>query len=202
MPLIGVAGGSGSGKTTLARELHRHFGPEESVIVLQDSYYIDRSREFRGDGSVNFDHPEALDWDLMTQQLLLLKAGKAARIPVYDFATHTRRISTLHVNAKPIILVDGILIYHAEPLRQIFDLKLYVDCAESLRFQRRLKRDVEERGRTAQGVKVQYQQTVLPMHNQFVEPTKKFADMVLSGESDFFIEPIAKMISKLLMVKP
>lgn len=184
MPIVGVAGGSGSGKTTLARSLFEKLGPARSAIILQDSYYIDRSREFRGDGTMNFDHPEALDWQLMIQHIGQLRQGRAVEIPTYDFATHSRTEATVRVEPKDVIIVDGILILHPPELRQLFDYSIYVDCAEPLRFERRLQRDVEERGRTPEGVKEQYRQTVLPMHNQFVEPSKKFADLVVPGDGD------------------
>lgn len=184
MPLIGVAGGSGSGKTTLAQKLHQHFGPKRSVIVFQDSYYFDRSQHFHGDGSLNFDHPSALDWQLMIEHMQNIKKGVEIDIPIYDFATHTRSSKTQRVEPTDIILVDGILIFHPPKLRNLFDLRVFVDCPEPIRYERRLRRDVEERGRKPEGVRIQYQSTVLPMHNEFVEPSKAFADRIVDGVSD------------------
>lgn len=184
MPVVGVSGGSGSGKTTLAKLLHEKLGPERSVIIYQDSYYIDRSREFRGDGTVNFDHPDALDWDLMLSHLIDLKQGRSIELPVYDFATHSRLQKTIKVKPCEFVLVDGILIFHPKNLCKIFDFRIFVDCREPIRFERRLKRDVEERGRTPEGVLKQCQTTVLPMHTEFVEPTKRYAHQIISGEGD------------------
>ena len=183
MLLVGVSGGSGSGKTTLAAKLQKHWGEDSSTLILQDSYYIDKSAQFTGDGSVNFDHPHALDWELMIKHLTLLKQGMPVDVPIYEFETHKRSLDTITVKPKQYVVVDGILIYHPEKLRNLFDHKIFVDCPEPIRFERRLKRDMEERGRTRDGVKAQYQSTVLPMHNEFVEPTKAFADEVVDGEN-------------------
>lgn len=191
MKLIGVSGGSGSGKTTLASQLTARWGQNSCTLIYQDSYYIDRSSQFTGDGSLNFDHPEALDWDLMVKHLTLLKKGMPIDMPIYDFATHSRSKKTQTVKPTEYVLVDGILIFHPEKLRKLFDHKIYVDCPEHVRFERRLQRDVKERGRTPEGVKAQYQTTVLPMHNEFVEPTKAFADEVVNGNEEFKLEQIS-----------
>jgi uridine kinase len=182
--VIGVAGGSGSGKTTLVKALAEHLGRERSIVILQDSYYIDRSREFKGDGSLNFDHPDAIDWNLMVKQVADLRAGRSVEVPTYDFATHTRLSRTSYCKSAQYILVDGILILNCADLRPFFDVSIFVDCPEPVRFSRRLKRDVEERGRTPEGVLVQYQETVFPMHQAFVEPSRVFADIIVSGEVD------------------
>jgi uridine kinase len=184
--ILGVAGGSGSGKTYFADALHSALGDKLSTIVYQDNFYIDQSHKFdRDGGAVNFDHPESLDFPLLAEKLKQLKSGHATAIPIYDFATHKRRKETLHVAPRKIIIVDGILIFHPPYLRELFDALLFFDTPEELRFQRRLKRDVEERGRTEEGVLEQFQKQVKPMHDQFVEPTKEFAQVVVSDKGDY-----------------
>jgi uridine kinase len=183
--IIGVAGGSGSGKTTFARELLARISPARALILLQDSYYIDRSNEFKGDGSINFDHPDSIDWDLMAEHIKLLKSGETIALPIYDFATHSRRKEVTLVEAKPIIIVDGILIFYPDQIRELFDMSIYIDTPDTLCYERRLYRDTHERGRTAEGVRIQYETTVRPMRDQFVEPTKVLADQVISGQVNF-----------------
>jgi len=184
--MIGIAGGSGSGKTTFARLLMEALGRSQVSILGQDNYYIDQSHRFDGDGkSVNFDHPEAIDWGLLAQHLRLLKMGHAVQMPIYDFSTHKRKAETIIVNPTPYIILDGILIYVPEPVRQQIDVKIFIETREDVRFERRLKRDVAERGRTPDGVRAQYFAQVKPMHDQFVEPTKSFADKIISGERSF-----------------
>lgn len=182
--LIGVAGGSGSGKTTLAEMLKDYYGADCANILFQDSYYIDRSREFKGDGSLNFDHPDAIDWNLLGQHLLALRAGKAIAVPVYDFIHHRRKAETILLEPKDFVIIDGILIFVHEHIRNLFDVRIYVDTCEPERYQRRLKRDIEERGRTPEGVRLQYDSTVRPMHDLFVEPTRTYAHHVISGECE------------------
>lgn len=180
--LIGVAGGSGSGKTTLAELLLDHFGRDRAALLLQDSYYIDRSQQFKGDGSLNFDHPDAIDWPLLLQHLQDLQAGRAINEPTYDFVKHQRNTNTIRLEPKEIIIVDGILLYVNEAIRNLFDIRLYVDTSEQMRYARRLLRDVELRGRTPEGVRIQYESTVKPMHQLYVEPCKAYAHAVVSGE--------------------
>lgn len=186
--IIGVAGGSGSGKTTFARDLAMSIGLDRVHILAQDSYYIDHSSQFRGDGSVNFDHPNSIDWELLLDHVQKLKNGISVAVPIYDFATHSRRKEVVLVQPKPFVIVDGILIYYPDGLRKAFDLKIFVETVEPVRFARRLNRDISERGRTAEGVRVQYNLTVKPMHDQFVEPTKIYADHMICGESQFQCE--------------
>lgn len=186
--IIGVAGGSGSGKTTFARDLAISIGPERVQILAQDSYYHDLSSKFHGDGSVNFDHPDSIDWELLADHVEKLSHGIAVAVPIYDFATHTRKKEVILTQPKPFIVVDGILILYPDALRNAFNLKIFIDTAEPVRFARRLKRDTTERGRTADGVRVQYDATVKPMHDQFVEPTKTYADHIVSGEGLFQFE--------------
>lgn len=184
--VLGVAGGSGSGKTFFADALHKALGDELSTIVYQDNFYIDQSAKFDHDGgSVNFDHPDSLDFPLLAEKLKELKSGHAAAVPIYDFATHSRRPDTLHVAPRRIIIVDGILIFHPPYVRELFDEMIFFDTPEDLRYERRLKRDVEERGRTPEGVRAQFLRQVKPMHDQFVEPSKSFARTVVCDQGDY-----------------
>ncbi len=184
--VIGVAGGSGSGKTTFARRLQNDIGLDLCDILAQDSYYIDQSDKFDHDGgSVNFDHPDALEFSLMAKHISKLKSGQSINIPTYDFATHTRVQVENVLTPKKIVLVDGILLYSQDQIVSELDHRIFIDCPESLRFERRLNRDVKERGRTPEGVKAQFQAQVKPMHDQYVEPSKKHAcDMVSVEDFD------------------
>lgn len=183
--IIAITGGSGSGKTTFARELLSELGSDLCSLMYQDSYYIDQSSKFDKDGgAVNFDHPDALDFKLMATHLKDLKEGKDVEIPIYDFSTHSRAKEVLDFKSKKIILVDGILILSQEVLRPYFDRAIFIDCPEDIRYERRLKRDVVERGRTPEGVKAQFDAQVKPMHDHFVEPSRKFATRVVN-QDDF-----------------
>ncbi len=184
--LVGIAGGSGSGKTYFAKALLQRLGSKVCGIVYQDSFYRDQSSQFDFDGgSVNFDHPDSLDFPLMAEKLRELKQGHAAQLPIYDFVTHSRQQKTQAMEAKPIILVDGILIFHPKEVRELFDDLIFFDTVEGLRYERRLNRDVHERGRTADGVRNQFLKQVKPMHDQFVEPTKQFAKTIVTDVGDF-----------------
>ena len=184
--IIGIAGGSGSGKTYFARALAKKLPKEHCTLIYQDSYYIDQSARFDYDGgSVNFDHPDALDFPLLTTHLSALKRGESVEIPIYDFATHKRLTKTVPQPPKRLILVDGILIFHPPALRSIFDEKVFFDTPEALRLKRRLERDVRERGRTPEGVLAQFQKQVKPMHDQFVEPSREFADTVVHDLGEY-----------------
>lgn len=184
--ILGVAGGSGSGKTYFARAIHRTLGEDFCEIVYQDNFYIDQSKKFDFDGgSVNFDHPESIDFTLLGKKLQQLKTGKPTEIPIYDFSTHSRKSETLLIQPKPVIIVDGILIFHAGEVRTHFDDLVFFDTPEDLRFSRRLQRDVEERGRTEEGVRNQFLRQVKPMHDQYVEPSKLFAKKVVKEISEF-----------------
>jgi uridine kinase len=183
--ILGVAGGSGSGKTYFAKSLADALGAN-ATIVYQDNFYIDQSSKFDHDGgSVNFDHPDSLELTLLAKCLSELKSGKTTQIPLYDFKTHTRQKNAMAVPATTIIIVDGILIFHPDYLRQQFDEMVFFDTPESLRFERRLERDVVERGRTVEGVKAQFMKQVKPMHDEFVEPSKKHAHTVIKDLGDY-----------------
>jgi uridine kinase len=184
--VLGVSGGSGSGKTYFAKALQSYLGDNNCSIIYQDDYYIDQSKKFDYDGgSVNFDHPDSLDFKLLAQHICDLKANHPVQIPTYDFATHTRTKITKLVEPKPVIIVDGILIFNSVEVRPHLDELVFFDTPEELRFQRRLDRDVKERGRDPTGVKNQFEKQVRPMHEQFVEPSKKYADHVAHNLNEY-----------------
>jgi uridine kinase len=178
--VIGIAGGSGSGKTTVAQEILQRVGPERIAFLQHDSYYKDLSGlppAQRAD--VNFDHPNSLETDLLIQHIATLREGKAVEVPIYDFSTHSRTDRTFTVQPRGVILVEGILIFTEAALRELFDVKIFVDTDSDIRFIRRLERDLAERGRTTESVIKQYQLTVRPMHLEFVEPSKRYADVII-----------------------
>ena len=178
--IVGVSGGSGSGKTTVAQTIHDRLGPEKVAYIPHDAYYRDLSHlppEERA--RQNFDHPDALDTDLLVEHLHRLRRGEPVEVPVYDFATHTRRPETRRVEPRPIILVEGILVFVEPALRDLMDIKIFVDTDPDIRFIRRLLRDIRERGRTMESVIEQYLSTVRPMHLEFVEPSKRYADIII-----------------------
>lgn len=183
--IIGISGGSGSGKTTFAHQLQSYLGEDTCGLLLQDAYYFDQSRIFSGDGSINYDHPSAIDFSLMALHLEILKQGNDIKVPQYCFKSHKRLNTTTDFKSKPIIITDGILILSQPRVREVLDSSVFIDTPEDVRFQRRLTRDVNERGRTEEGVRLQFAETVKPMHDQFVEPSKKFAKVVYSGVDSF-----------------
>ncbi len=177
--VIGICGGSGSGKTTVARHILDALR-DRIVYLQQDHYYKDLSNlPLEERCHLNFDHPDAVDLDMMLQHVRALRAGQAIECPVYDFTQHIRRPETARVEPEPAIVVEGILIFTSEALRNLMDIKIFVDTDADLRFLRRLRRDIEERGRTVESVIRQYLETVRPMHLQFVEPTKRYADVII-----------------------
>lgn len=184
--LLGVSGGSGSGKTYFAQALQEALGKDVCDIISQDNYYIDQSKRFDYDGgSVNFDHPDSIDFPLLAQHLAAFKRGEEVEVPLYDFVTHSRRPQTLKVKPKPVVIIDGILIFHPEDVRNKFDDLIYFDTNEDLRFQRRLERDTKERGREPEGVRNQFYKQVKPMHDLFVEPCKMLANNVVIENQNF-----------------
>lgn len=195
--LLGVAGGSGSGKTYFAQSVLRALGQDCCEIILQDNFYHDQSKKFDHDGgSVNFDHPDSIDFQLLAKCLGQLKGGTQVEIPTYDFSTHTRTKKKLLVAPKSILIVDGILIFYAPEVRSLFDELIFFDTPEEIRFKRRLDRDINERGRTLAGVKAQFELQVKPMHDKFVEPSKKHAHRVVE-EDQVFDDLLRDYISKL-----
>ena len=175
---IGIAGGTGSGKTTLTEHLAARFGSDISV-VHHDNYYKRQDRPFAERCLQNYDHPDAFDTDLMVQQLKELKAGHAIHCPVYSYTDHNRTDETVLIQPAPVVIVEGILIFHDPQLRKLMDIRIFVETDADVRILRRALRDVEERGRSMQSVVQQYLTTVKPMHEQFVAPTRKYADIVV-----------------------
>jgi uridine kinase len=199
--LIGIAGGSGSGKTLVAQTIFNELGSDKVVIVDQDSYYRDLSHlSVEERQKQNFDHPDAIDTDLLIEQLEDLLEGKQIEQPIYDFTTHTRRPETRRIGPHKIVVLEGILILDNARLRELMDIKVYVDTDADIRFIRRLKRDIEERGRTMASVIRQYEESVRPMHMQFVEPSKRYADIIIpeGGYNRVAIDLLKTKIQSLL----
>lgn len=176
--LIGIAGGTASGKTTLAKILKDSF-QDKVTILKHDYYYYDRSYFKVADHKINFDHPDSFETDLLIKQLQELKEGRSVKRPIYSYKTNERLGQKKKVNPAPIIIVEGILIFHYEKLKDLFDLKIYVDTDTDIRLLRRISRDIKERDRTFESVKNQYLKTVKPMHQKFVEPSKYQADIII-----------------------
>jgi uridine kinase len=199
--VIGVAGGTGSGKTTVAREILKRAGMGQISLIQHDAYYKDLSDLPPAQRAMfNFDHPDALENKLLIAHLKELKAGRAIEMPVYDFKAHTRTEQVQRVEPHRVILVEGILIFADKALRQAMDVKIYVDTDADIRFIRRLERDIAERGRTMESVIHQYLATVRPMHQEFVEPSKRYADVIIpeGGFNEVAIEMVAARIKALL----
>src|SRR5712692_9402934 len=199
--VIGLAGGTGSGKTTVANVILQRVGHERIAYVPHDAYYRNFSDLQPAPGDIiNWDHPDSLATDLMVEQVRLLKAGRAIELPVYNFTTNSRTANTVHIEPQPIIVVEGVLIFADARLRKLFDMKIFVDTDADLRFIRRLRRDIAERGRTAESVIRQYLATVRPMHLEFVEPSKRYADIIVpeGGRNEVAMEMIVARIEVLL----
>ncbi len=177
---IGVAGGTGSGKTTIADEILKRVGAERIAYIQHDSYYFDKGHLPLDPRNLpNFDHPGSLETDLLVQHLRQLQANRAADVPMYDFTTDSRAPHTRRVDPQPVILIEGLLIFVEKTLRDMFSIKIFVDTDSDLRFIRRLKRDIAERDRSMESVIDQYLNTVRPMHLEFVEPSKRYADIII-----------------------
>lgn len=180
MYIIGIAGGTASGKTTVVKEIADSMPQGEVVVIPQDSYYKDSShvpveeRQF-----INFDHPDAFDWELLVEQLYMLREGKAIEQPTYSYLTCTRQPETIHIEPKKIIIIEGIMALVNPRLRELMDLKVYVDADDDDRLIRLIRRDVVERGRTPEMVLSRYERIVKSMHREFIEPTKKYADIII-----------------------
>jgi uridine kinase len=178
--IIGIAGGTGSGKTTVARAILDRVGADHIAAFPHDAYYkdlTDLAPVLRS--QINFDHPDSLETSLLIEHLQLLRNGLSIDLPVYDFKTHTRTQQTIRIDPKPVVMVEGILIFLEPVLRELFDIKIFVDTDADIRFIRRLQRDIAERGRTSESVIRQYLETVRPMHLEFVEPSKRYADVII-----------------------
>ena len=179
---VGISGGSCSGKSTLTDKIFEQLGPEQCVILPQDDYFFGLGDAPQGKGGPNFDHPDAVDFEQMCAQLARLKSGQAIDRPLYDFPTHMPKTETERTEPRPVILIDGILILQHQPLRDLLDLSIFVECDSETRFARRLERDVRERGRTPQSVHEQFANQVGPMHDLYVEPSKRHADIVVNSQ--------------------
>ena len=197
--LIGIAGGTGSGKSTFADRLLALF-PNEITVISYDNYYKPQDHlSFEERIKTNYDCPDALDTDLLVKHLRALQKGEAVDVPNYDFKIHTRKAEMTKLIPSPIIIVDGILTFHDERLREMFDIKIFTDADADERILRRLRRDVNERGRDIDGVINQYLGTVKPMHGIYVEPTKKYADIIINGgKNKTALDIVATRIAKRL----
>ena len=203
--VIGITGGSGSGKTTIAQKIVAQMQEDEHVLIMtQDSYYKDNTgipMDIRM--KINYDHPDAFDVPLLEKQLRDLLAYKAIEMPVYDFKEHTRSKKTIHKEPADIIILEGILVLANKEIRDLMDIKVYVDTDDDIRFIRRLERDLSERGRSIDSVIDQYLSTVKPMYHQFIEPTKRYADIIVpeGGKNDVAIDMLTTKVHSILSKK-
>ena len=202
--IIGICGGTGSGKTTLARRIIDSVGRENVILVEQDSYYrnlVDMPLDERH--QANFDHPDSIDSEMLMNHLKRLRQGQPIEMPVYDFKSHTRSEQTEHIDPKQVVIVEGILIFAEPRIAELLDVKVFVDTPDDIRFIRRLQRDIKERGRTTDSVIAQYFATVRPMHYEFVEPSKRQADIIIpeGANTDIGIEFICSKIREELGVR-
>lgn len=198
--VIGVAGGSGSGKTTVVRRIVESIGDEQVTVLDQDRYYRDRNDlRLEERAALNYDHPDSLETDLLVRHVLELREGRPVQVPVYDFARHARQAATDQATPRKAIIVEGILIFADAALRGLMDVKVFVDADDDTRFIRRLQRDISERGRTVNSVIEQYLGTVKPMHLEFVEPSKRYADIIipLGGHNTVAIDMLLTLIRSL-----
>lgn len=198
--IVGIAGGTGSGKTTLARRIQAGVG-ERSALLQHDWYYSDLSQmTYEERSQVNFDHPESLDNQLLVEHLQALKDGEAIAAPQYDFTQHTRSEETIPVEPLPVIVVEGILLFAVPELRDVFDIKLYVDTDADIRAFRRIRRDIRERGRDFESIREQYYTTVRPMHLEFVEPSKRWADLIVpeGGNNHIALDVIIERLKRFI----
>lgn len=199
--VIGIAGGSGSGKTTVAQAILQRVGPDRIAYLQHDSYYKDLTGLPPAQrDEVNFDHPNSLETDLLISHIEQLRGGRPIEVPIYDFSNHSRTDKTFKVNPRGVIVVEGILIFAEPTLRSLFDVKIFVDTDADIRLIRRLQRDITERGRTAESVIKQYQATVRPMHLEFVEPSKRYADVIIpeGGFNTAALDMVVARIESLL----
>ncbi len=199
--VVGICGGTGSGKTTIANRIMESLPGETVIMLQQDHYYKDLPHmSYEERSKQNFDHPDSIDTALMVEHVRSLREGKAIERPSYDFTQHRRREDTVRIDPRPALVVEGILIFESLALRELMDIKIFVDTDADLRFIRRLKRDIEDRGRTVSSVIQQYLSTVRPMHNQFVETGKRYADIIIpeGGYNEVGIDLVIQKIRSLL----
>jgi uridine kinase len=203
--LIGVAGGTGSGKTSFASKLLERVGPERCLTIAQDAYYRDGSTlSAEARAAINYDHPDAFDTSLLIQDLRDLKAGRPVPHLTYDHATYTRQVRADPLTPRPVLLLEGILILAEEPLRRLMDIKLFIDTDADVRILRRLRRDLHFRGRSFESVERQYLESVRPMHLEFVEPSKRYADLIIpeGAENQVALELVAARVAAMLRGAP
>ena len=198
--ILGIAGGSGSGKTTISRSIGEALGPDDVVLIQHDAYYRDQTHlPVEERAKVNYDHPDSMETDLLVTHLRELIDGRSFERPVYDFTVHNRSDDTVTVVPKPVVIVEGILVLYEPGLRELMDLKVFIDTADDLRIVRRLERDMKDRGRSFDSVQRQYLDTVRPMHLQFVEPSKRYADLVIpEGYNVGAVSTVISMIRDVL----
>jgi uridine kinase len=202
--IIGIAGGTGSGKTTVANVILNRVGADHIAVIPHDAYYKDLTGLTPAlRAQVNFDHPDSLETSLLIQHVQQIRSGVGIDLPVYDFKTHTRTPRTIRTEPKPVVMVEGILIFLEPGLRELLDIKIFVDTDADIRFIRRLQRDIEERGRTSESVIRQYLGTVRPMHLEFVEPSKRYADVIIpeGGMNTVALDMLVARIESLLFAR-
>jgi uridine kinase len=199
--LVGIAGGTGSGKTSLAAKIRDRVGADRCLLIAQDSYYRDGSTlPPAAQAAINYDHPDAFDTSLLVQDLRDLKAGRPVPCLTYDHATYSRRVLSDPLKPRPVVILEGILILAEEPLRRLLDIKLFIDTDSDVRILRRLNRDSHERGRSCESVERQYLESVRPMHLEFVEPSKRWADLIIpeGAENEVALEAVVARIRAIL----
>ena len=204
MLIIGIAGGTGSGKTTVVNKICEHFSTEEVAVLSHDSYYYDNSYlSLEERRKKNFDHPESIEFDLMIEHVKKLQHGEAIEEPVYSFITCTRAPETKRVEPRHVLIIEGILCLTSKALRDLMDIKVYVDCDSDIRLSRVIQRDIQERGRDVSQVLARYEKTVRPSHLQFIEPTKRYADIIVpqGGKNKIAIQILTNHIHQTLITR-
>ena len=199
--LVGIAGGTGSGKTSLAHKIQERVGTDRCLLLAQDAYYKDESTlSPAAQAAINYDHPDAFDTSLLVQDLRDLKAGRPVPCLTYDHSTYSRRVLADPLTPKPVIILEGILVLAEEPLRRLMDIRLFIDTDADVRILRRLQRDIRDRGRSFESVQRQYLESVRPMHLEFVEPSKRYADLIIpeGAENEVAVEAVVARVRAML----